>query len=154
MSAGDADRASAGSEDTELELLKARRLAEMRKNISLHADAPAGQEGQTEDRLKNPGPRELLVGLLGYRGEEVLRNAEAQFPYQTRMVVQEVGDLILSGSITEQIDGGMLLSLFRSVGINVRMDTKIHVEKDGKMVSISDKLGMGKRADDKQDDTV
>jgi hypothetical protein len=30
--------------------------------------------------------------------------------------------------------------LFRSVGLNVRMETKINVEQDGKFVSLSDKL--------------
>jgi len=32
------------------------------------------------------------------------------------------------------------LALFRGVGINVRMKNKINVEKDGKFVSLSDKL--------------
>jgi hypothetical protein len=39
------------------------------------------------------------------------------------------------------LDGGNLLALFRAVGINIRMKTKINVEKDGKFVSLSDKLG-------------
>jgi len=30
--------------------------------------------------------------------------------------------------------------LFRSVGINVRMQTKINVEQDGEFVSLADKL--------------
>jgi len=38
------------------------------------------------------------------------------------------------------MDGGQLLALFRSVGINVRMETKINVEQEGKFVSLSDKL--------------
>ena len=33
-----------------------------------------------------------------------------------------------------------LLALFRSVGLNVRMDTKINVEQDGKFVSLSDRF--------------
>ena len=36
--------------------------------------------------------------------------------------------------------GGKLLALFRSVGIRVRMENKINVEKDGKFVSISEKF--------------
>ena len=32
------------------------------------------------------------------------------------------------------------MALFRAVGINVRMKNKINVEKDGKFVSLSDKL--------------
>jgi len=56
--------------------------------------------------------------------------------------------LISSGDITEVLDGGNLLELFRSVGINVRMKTKINVEKDGKFVSLSDKLGKSSLADE------
>ena len=42
--------------------------------------------------------------------------------------------------IDEVLDGGKLLTLFRSVGIRVRMENKINVEKDGKFVSISEKF--------------
>ena len=38
------------------------------------------------------------------------------------------------------MDGGQLLSLFRQVGLNVRMNTKINVEQDGKFVSLSEKI--------------
>ena len=38
------------------------------------------------------------------------------------------------------MDGRKLRTLFRSVGINVRMATKINVEQDGKVVSLTDKL--------------
>jgi len=36
--------------------------------------------------------------------------------------------------------------LFRSVGLNVRMETKINVEQDGKFVSLSDKLSKNSSA--------
>jgi len=32
------------------------------------------------------------------------------------------------------------LGLFRAIGLNIRMETKINVEQDGKFVSLSDKL--------------
>ncbi|HIH68590.1 MAG TPA: double-stranded DNA-binding protein, partial [Candidatus Nitrosotenuis sp.] len=41
-----------------------------------------------------------------------------------------------------------LLALFRSVGIHVRMQTKINIEQDGKFVSLSDKLGKGESNED------
>jgi len=48
--------------------------------------------------------------------------------------------LIKTGEINEIIDGGKLLTLFRSIGLSIRMATKINVEQDGKLVSLSDKL--------------
>jgi len=70
----------------------------------------------------------------------VLHNAEYQFPKETEIISLKLSELISSGDINEVLDGGNLLALFRSVGINVRMKTKINVEKDGKFVSLSDKL--------------
>ena len=54
--------------------------------------------------------------------------------------MDKLAELIISGEIDEILDGGKLLTLFRSVGIRVRMENKINVEKDGKFVSISEKF--------------
>lgn len=123
------------SEDRELEELKARRLAEMKKNISFQA-----QKDQKQPESRPVSYREIVVSRLGYRGMEVLQNAERQFPNEAKIVIEKLGQLIRSGEINEELDGGKLLALFRSVGINVRMATKISVEQDGKFVSLSDKL--------------
>jgi len=123
-------------DDKELEQLKKKRLAEMEKNIALKQrleEIPISKKTQ-------PSARETLVKNLGYRGLEVLQNAESQFPSETKIVVEKLGELLYSGEISEEIDGGKLLALFRSVGINVRMQTKINVEQDGEFVSLSDKL--------------
>jgi DNA-binding TFAR19-related protein (PDSD5 family) len=82
---------------------------------------------------------------------EVLQNAEYQFPNETKMVVDKLGELMQSGELTEEIDGGKLLALFRSVDINVRMETKINVEQDGKFVSLSDKLTSKSESDESHD---
>jgi len=129
------------SDDSELERLKAKRLAEMQKNISSQQSTGPEAAGAPPEPVNY---RDVLLKSLGYRGEEVLRNAESQFPGQAPVVVRKLGELLASGEISEQIDGGRLLALFRSIGVNVRMDTKINVEKDGKFVSLSDKLGMEK----------
>ena len=123
-------------DDKELEQLKKRRLAEMEKNIALKQRL----EEISISKKTQPSAREILVKNLGYRGLEVLQNAESQFPSETKIVVEKLGELLYSGEISEEIDGGKLLALFRSVGINVRMQTKINVEQDGEFVSLSDKL--------------
>ena len=126
-------------EDSELERLKARRLAEMQRNISSKQEAEQRKTEEGKDSVASP--RDLLVSRLGFRGLEVLENAESQFPNETRLITARLSELVRSGEIAEVIDGGSLLSLFRSVGLYVRMATKIHVEQDGKFVSLSDKLG-------------
>jgi len=125
-------------EDSELERLKAKRLAEMQKNISSRQEIEKTQELGKEKPPENP--RDLLINKLGFRGLEVLENAESQFPNETKIIVEKLSELIKTGEINEIIDGGKLLTLFRSVGLSIRMATKIHIEQDGKFVSLSDKL--------------
>jgi DNA-binding TFAR19-related protein (PDSD5 family) len=125
------------SEDSELERLKAKRLAEMQQNISSQK-----QEKPAAEPKKKPtqNPRDIVLNNLGFRGEEVLENAENQFPVQTKSIIVQLSQLIRTGELNEKMDGGELLSLFRQVGLNVRMNTKINVEQDGKFVSLSDKI--------------
>ena len=125
-------------EDSELERLKAKRLAEMQKNISTKQKVEPTPDTKKEKVPENS--RDSLIKILGFRGLEVLQNAESQFPNETKMIIEKLSELIKTGEINESIDGGKLLTLFRSVGINVRMATKINVEQDGKFVSLTDKL--------------
>ncbi len=132
-------------EDSELERLKAKRFAEMQKNISTKQETSTTPEPVKEI---TENPRDLLVKILGFRGIEVLENAEFQFPTETKMIIIKLSELIKTGEINESIDGGKLLTLFRSVGLDVRMATKINVEQDGKFVSLSDKLSTQSTNDD------
>jgi len=128
------------SEEDELEKLRAKRLAEMQNNISFQKKQEELRVELEEKQASIPTPREILVKRLGYRGLEVLEAAETQFPDQTSLIVSKLAELLVSGEINEELDGGKLMTLFRSVGLHVRVKTTINVEKDGKFVSLSDKL--------------
>lgn len=128
-------------EDKELERLKAKRLAEMQKNISFKQQEEQRKKSLDNKKQNAPTPRSIIESKLGYRGLEVLEAAESQFPNETKLVITKLAELISSGEINEELDGGKLLLLFRSIGLNVRLQTKINVEQDGKFVSLSDKLG-------------
>lgn len=123
-----------------------KRLAEMQKNISLKQESDKTEEKVDEKPTETP--RDFLIKVLGFRGLEVLENAESQFPNETKLVVGKLSELIKSGEIAETLDGGKLLALFRSIGLNIRMATKINVEQDGKFVSLSDKLSNQLHDDD------
>ncbi len=131
-------------EDSELEKLQAKRLAEMQKNISSLKQTTTEEPEKKETK----SPREIVVNYLGFRGTEVLENAESQFPKETKSIVDQLSKLIESGELDEKLDGGQLLTLFRSVGLRVRMKTTINVEQDGKFVSLSEKLNSSKNNDD------
>ena len=70
----------------------------------------------------------------------MLNLAYAQYPAQTEAIMTRVAELIQAGEITGRISGGELLALFRSVGLNIRVNTSIKVEDKGKLISFSDKL--------------
>ena len=123
--------------DSELQRLQAKRLAEMQKNISSR-EITEETSKSTEEKVVNT--RDLLIKQLGFRGLEVLTNAEFQFPNETKVVIGKLSELIKTGEINEILDGGKLLALFRSIGLSVRMDTKINIQQDGKFVSLTDKL--------------
>ena len=133
-------------EDKELEILKAKRLAEMQKNLSMQDKLDENKSEENE--IPTLSLRDYVVNTLGYRGMEVLQNAESQFPNEAKIIIEKLGELIASGDINEILDGGKLLVLFRSVGVNIRMQNKINVEQDGKFVSITDKFKHKSEVDD------
>ena len=127
--------------DAELERLKARRLAEMQKNLSAKRGLEAGKAGGSEKGRDGPAAaRDTVVASLGFRGLEVLESAEAQYPAESRVIVGRLAEIIRSENIPDRIDGGQLLAVFRMVGLPVKIKTSIKIEKDGKFVSISDRL--------------
>ncbi len=132
-------------DDSELQRLQAKRLAEMQKNISSRESTEETRESP-EEKIVNP--RDVLIKQLGFRGLEVLTNAESQFPNETKMVIDKLYELIKTGEINEILDGGKLLALFRSIGLSIRMDTKINIQQDGKFVSLTDKLSNTSNNDD------
>lgn len=128
--------------DAELERLKARRLAEMQKNLSAKRGLEeAGKAGGSEKGASRQATaRDTVVASLGFRGLEVLESAEAQYPAESRVIVGRLAEIIRSENIPDKIDGGQLLAVFRMVGLPVKIKTSIKIEKDGKFVSISDRL--------------
>jgi len=112
-------------DDSELERLKAKRLAEMQKNITSKEKSEQTPETTEPAKEKSKNPRDSLVSKLGFRGIEVLENAEFQFPNETKMIIVKLSELIKTGEINEIIDGGQLLSLFRSIGLNIRWLQKL-----------------------------
>ncbi|MBM3911282.1 MAG: double-stranded DNA-binding protein [Thaumarchaeota archaeon] len=135
-------------EDKNLEALKQKRLAEMQKNISYKKKQEELKSSLEEKEKNKPSPREIVVKQLGYRGLEVLEQAEIQFPSQTKFVIEKLAELISSGEVNEILDGGQLLALFRSIGVNIRLETKINIEQDGKFISLSDKLSKSTQSND------
>ncbi|MCP8307418.1 MAG: double-stranded DNA-binding protein [archaeon] len=113
-------------EDKELDLLTAKKLLELKKKLT--------------KKPKEETSRDLVLSRLVDRGEEVLTIAEKSYPKNTAIVVDKLAELIKSGDLKGYISGGELLWLFRKLGMNIRIETKIMVKEDGRLIPIKDKL--------------
>jgi DNA-binding TFAR19-related protein (PDSD5 family) len=129
---------SSSSDDPDIEIIKARKLKEMKEKAAALERAKTGSQQPPPQRQRTA--RDIVNGYLYDRGDEVLSLAYAQYPAQTEAIVAKIAELILTGEISSRISGGELLSLYRSVGLNVRVNTTIKVEDKGKFISFADKL--------------
>jgi DNA-binding TFAR19-related protein (PDSD5 family) len=123
------------SEDPDIEIIKARKLKELREKAAAIEKAKVSQQHQ-----QPKSSREIVSGYLYDRGDKVLDLAYMQYPVQTEAIITRIAQLILAGEITNGISGGELLALFRSIGLNIRLDTTIKIEDKGKFISFSEKL--------------
>ena len=127
-----------GPEDPDIAIIKARKLKELWKHAAMEKSKAARRAHEQKPITKTD--KEIVSDYLYDRGGEVLSLAMTQFPTQTRIIIKRIADLIRLGEIQQRISGGELLSLFRSIGINVRINTTIKIEDHGKLVSFSEKL--------------
>ncbi|MCS6783859.1 MAG: double-stranded DNA-binding protein [Candidatus Caldarchaeum sp.] len=114
------------SEDLELKRLQLKRMMKIVAQLS---------QGPKEEALPPPPTRETPLEIvrkhLDAKGLEVLQTALDQYPAETNLVVEKLAELIKSGKISETIDAGDLYNLFRSLGIRVKVETKIQYVKRG-----------------------
>ena len=124
-------------EDPDIAIIKARKMKELRDKAAAFEKAKKREQQPTPQKDND---REIILTYLYDRGEEVLKLAESQYPYQTKAILARIIELIKAGEISQRISGGELLALFRSIGLNIRVNTSIKIEDHGKLVSLSDKL--------------
>jgi DNA-binding TFAR19-related protein (PDSD5 family) len=122
------------SDDPDIDIINARKLRELREKAAAMEKAKDNQQQQPKSS------REIVSAYLYDRADQVLDLAYGQYPSQTEAIIARIASLILAGEITSRISGGELLALFRTVGLNIRVNTTIKVEDKGKLISFSEKL--------------
>jgi len=113
-------------EDKELEILKAKKLAEFTK--------------KAQAKSKPKTPRDIVLEKLVDRGDEVLYKAEQLYPKEMKIVVEKLAELIKGGELDQNISGGELLQILKVLGLRVPIETKIAFYEDGKFISFQEKL--------------
>ncbi|MEO9364653.1 MULTISPECIES: double-stranded DNA-binding protein [Candidatus Nitrosocaldus] len=128
--ASDKDTSSSEHYDPAEQIIMVKKLLDMKRRM-------------LEQRQKSD--REILLEHLTDRGEEVLEAAEHQYPREMAFIIPKFASLIKSGEVKGMITGADLLAILRSVGLNVRLDSRIVIEKDGRFISLAEKF---KKSDD------
>ncbi len=121
------------SEDTELERLKRQRLAEMQRTF-------AARQQHSQTAAGKVDPAKVLEKVFVGRAWEVYYAARQQYQQITDQIVQELAELVQSGRLKGHITGEQLYALFRRIGLDVRLDTKIQVLERGELKPIADKF--------------
>ncbi|HEY0579529.1 MAG TPA: hypothetical protein VGC75_02370 [Candidatus Nitrosocosmicus sp.] len=131
-------------EDPDLELIKARKMRALKEQVASKEKERKNIEQEKSYQnnttsLNNVSERDFLTRYLYDRGDEVLTLGEQQYPFQTKVLVKRLNELIRYGEISK-ISGGDLLAVYRSLGLHIRVNTSISISDHGKTISFSEKL--------------
>jgi hypothetical protein len=143
-------------DDPDLELIKARKMKALKEQFAYREkERKTLEEGDLNQKKSTDleggvSERDFLLRYLYDRGNEVLNLAEQQFPFQTKILIKRINELIRYGEISK-ISGGDLLGIYRSLGLNIRINTNISISDHGKTISFSEKLKQSQDLDTDQD---
>ena len=129
------------TDDAEIEVLKKRKLREMKRRLRLEQlkDLKAAEEEKKATEPK-PSPKDVLKTVFAGRAWEVWDTAEAQYPTVTQEIAVALAALIEAGKLKGAITGEQLYAFFRQLGLRVRLKTKIRIYESGELKTIADKL--------------
>ena len=121
---------------TELELLRQRRAAELRRKMLKAKDKPAA----SQPLPTKPTPKEIVRRSLVGKGIEVLETARRQYPSEIAVLEENLAKLIEQGRLKGPISGEELYSFLQRAGLQFSMNTKIRIAEGGELKSIEEKL--------------
>lgn len=138
-------------DDPDLERIKARKMKKLQEQMAFKEKERQRDKEREKENLElqnklnkqksegNDAERNFLLRYMYDRGDEVLKLAEEQYPFQTRMIIKRLNELIRFGEIS-RISGGDMLSVYRSLGLKIRVNTNISISDHGETMSFSEKL--------------
>jgi hypothetical protein len=131
-------------EDPDIEIIKARKMRALKEQFANKEKERKVLEQNELNQKKSTSmgsssDRDFLTNYLYDRGIEVLNLAEQQYPFQTKILIKRLNELIRYGEIL-RISGGDLLAIYRSLGLTIRINTNISISDHGKTISFSEKL--------------
>jgi len=126
--------------DDELERIKQRRLEEMKRQLMLKQLREKNPVEPEPEKPKDPTNKDILDKFFGDRAWEVYNAATYQYPQIMPQVEKILVEGMKTGKIKEFIDGAALMGFFRSIGIPVRLQTKIRISDKGELKTLEQKM--------------
>jgi len=126
--------------DDELERIKQKRLAEMKRKMLLKQIKDQRESEPESETPREATNQEVLDAMFGNRAWEVYSAAAYQYPQVIGQVEQILVDGIKEGKIADIIDGAALMGFFRQVGLPVRLNTKIRISDHGELKTLEQKM--------------
>lgn len=120
-------------EDISLKILRLKKLRRMMAEASKQSvpEPPKPQEEPASSKL---------LRFLTDRGDEVLEAAKSLDPELAERVAEVLLRAIDEGKVRPPISGGELLQLFRRLGLDVKISTRVAVYKKGETRDLKDFL--------------
>ncbi|MBS7610815.1 hypothetical protein KEJ27_01175 [Candidatus Bathyarchaeota archaeon] len=122
------------SEDGELNLLMRKKYLEIQRKLMAKT-----LKGSLEED-KTPDYESIVRNSLDSSGLRVLSALKSQYPDEAYTIINVLGKAIAERKIPAEISGGEFYQLLLSLGIRVRLDTKIYVERKGRVKEFSEYL--------------
>ncbi len=126
--------------DDELERIKQKRLAEMKRKMLLKQIKDQRESEPEPEKPREATNQEVLDAMFGNRAWEVYSAAAYQYPQVIGQVEQILVEGIKEGKIADIIDGAALMGFFRQVGLPVRLNTKIRISDHGELKTLEQKM--------------
>jgi DNA-binding TFAR19-related protein (PDSD5 family) len=126
--------------DDELERIKQKRLAEMKRKMLLKQIKDQRESEPEPETPREATNQEVLDAMFGNRAWEVYSAAAYQYPQVIGQVEQILVEGIKEGKIADIIDGAALMGFFRQVGLPVRLKTKIRISDHGELKTLEQKM--------------
>jgi DNA-binding TFAR19-related protein (PDSD5 family) len=114
--------------DSELAVIRRSKLRELKRRLS-------AKQRKTEEIDTD----KILNGIFKGRAREVFNAASYQFPNVMKEVKKALAKLALSGKL-KAITGEQLFLFLRTLGLRVKLDTKIRYAEHGKLKSVAEKM--------------
>ena len=108
-------------DDLELRRIQLRRMMKIASKL---------YQEESKQQEKPLSVFERIRPYLVDRADEVMEAAREQYPREAELIANKLFTLIEQG-ILDKVDGPSLYNLFRSMGLRVRIDTKITYMKRG-----------------------